>query len=295
MLQQTQVKTVLERYYTPFLKQFPTIAALAAATREEVLRAWSGLGYYRRAIHLHNAAQQCNGALPQSVEGLMALPGIGKNTAHAITSFAHGAPYPVMEANVKRVLCRLFASATPRDTQLWEWAAALASHADIFTHNQAMMDLGALVCTPKAPRCETCPVRQWCAGRSTPEQFPNKRTRPTVPVRQRNILIVEHAGLIYAAPREGAHLGGLYHFLETEHMQITLNGLTVDLRPLPHRRITHHYSHYTLEASIYRLALPAECARHSNTWWSLDMLATLPLSQLEKKALAAYAMDPRAA
>lgn len=306
MLQQTQVKTVLEKYYMPFLRQFPTIDALASASREDVLRAWAGLGYYRRAVNLHEAARMSRDLElgiwdwkkgthplipnPQSlVPTLMSLPGIGRNTACAIASFAYGAPYPVMEANVKRVLCRLFAMTTPKEEQLWKLAydllPPLAGEAEtnVFIHNQAMMDLGAMVCTPKAPRCGVCPVNAWCKGKQTPERFPTKIKAKAVPVKQRNILMVEHAGQHYAEPREGKHLGGLYRFLETESDLVTINGTQFDLRALPHRNLMHHYSHYTLEAKVYRLQLPTHTKRHSNYWWSENTLAQLPMSNLEKK------------
>jgi A/G-specific adenine glycosylase len=295
MLQQTQVKTVLERFYTPFLTLFPTIESLAAAPREDVLSAWAGLGYYRRAANLHEAAIriqdlgfriQGKPSLPQDVASLLSLPGIGRNTANAIASFAYGVPVPVMEANVKRVLCRVYALTTPNDATLWQHAETLAKAADIFIHNQAMMDLGAMICTPKAPRCAACPVAEQCQGKQTPEQFPTKIKAKAVPVKQRNILMVEHGGLIYAEPREGNHLGGLYRFLETESNRVTINGLAFDLRALPHQRLTHHYSHYTLEAKVYRLALPPTFQRLSNHWWSAAALAKLPMSNLEKKALS---------
>ncbi len=311
MLQQTQVKTVLERYYTPFLTKFPTIAALASAHREEVLKAWAGLGYYRRAGNLHEAAKMVvtppNGGvriprqardnnLPKTIETLTSLPGIGKNTAHAIVSFSYGTPVPVMEANVKRVLCRLFAIAVPKEEQLWKLAHALlppqageVKKSDIFVHNQAMMDIGAMICTPKAPRCSECPVSAWCKGKTAPELYPTKVKAKAVPIKQRHILIIEHDGLVYAEPREGAHLGGLYRFLETNSERIKINGANFDLRTLPYQPLTHHYSHYTLEAKVYRLHLPKAFKRYSSTWWSADEIKKLPMSNLEKKALTALA------
>ena len=141
MLQQTQVKTVLERYYAPFLQRFPTIESLARAPREEVMKAWEGLGYYSRAGNLQKAAQEVmNGEwwvvnsentppLTTHYSQLTRLPGIGKNTAHALLAFAYHQPVAVMEANVKRVLCRVFALTAPSDAQLWELAQALVDPA----------------------------------------------------------------------------------------------------------------------------------------------------------------------
>lgn len=124
MLQQTQVKTVLERYYFPFIKRFPTLKALGNAPLDDVLKMWEGLGYYTRAKHLHQTARQIS-KMPETIEALMKLPGIGKNTAHAIAAFAFKQPVPVMEANVKRILCRIHKLKTPSEKQLWEHAYAL--------------------------------------------------------------------------------------------------------------------------------------------------------------------------
>ena len=125
MLQQTQVKTVLERYYFSFLERFPTLAALAKAPQNEVLNAWQGLGYYNRALNLHKTAKLCPKGLPDNVEALIALPGIGRNTAHAVAAFAYKQPVAVMEANVKRVLARIFTIKQLNERELWETAGEL--------------------------------------------------------------------------------------------------------------------------------------------------------------------------
>src|SRR5262249_17261464 len=165
MLQQTQVKTVLERFYMPFLKQFPTIEKLTNAPQKDVLKAWQGLGYYNRAINLHEATKQCEHALPKTPEALAALPAIGKNTANAIPAFAYHPPGAVMEANVKRVLSRIFAMKTPDEKTLWEKAATLLDRNEPFDYNQAMMDLGSMVCTKRAPKCRECPASGICVGK----------------------------------------------------------------------------------------------------------------------------------
>ena len=125
MLQQTQVKTILERFYHPFLKKFPTVAALANAPEQEVLKAWEGMGYYRRAKYLHAAMKLAQTHMPNTVEALIALPGIGRNTAHAVAAFAYKQPVPVMEANVKRVIHRIFALKKAKDEELWAKAFEL--------------------------------------------------------------------------------------------------------------------------------------------------------------------------
>jgi len=174
MLQQTQVATVVP-YFERFIAAFPTLADLAAADEQAVLRLWQGLGYYRRARHLHAAARVCvarhGGAVPSTLEALLDLPGVGRYTAGAIASIAFGQRTPVLDGNVARVLARLVALDQPIDQptareQLWSLAGALAPSRDPGDFNQALMELGATVCTPREPRCPACPVRKHCRALS---------------------------------------------------------------------------------------------------------------------------------
>lgn len=274
MLQQTQVETVLARYYFPFLKRFPTLNALAKATQDEVLSAWQGLGYYNRAIHLHRAAQQCEGRLPRRIEDINALPGIGRNTAHAIAAFAYHQPAPVMEANVRRVLSRIFALKTPVVPELWDKAQALLDSKNSFDYNQAMMDIGAMVCTRRTPHCTECPAQDICKGIMSPATYPATRKKKPVPVRHRHILVRQNAkGQYFALPRKGKFLNGLYHFVESE------------TRPHQGNHIGHirqQYSHFTLEAEIW---LAEEKNIAGQGWYSLSQLKKLPVSMAEKKVL----------
>jgi A/G-specific adenine glycosylase len=165
MLQQTRVAAVLE-HYCLFLKRFPNVRTLAAASESSVLAAWSGLGYYRRARMLRECAQKIveehRGRFPQSSEALQALPGIGRYTAAAVASIAFSEPVAVLDGNVERVLQRLAdRSLTSKD--LWQRAQSSLSESRPADFNQAMMELGALVCTPRQPKCDTCPIRKWCA------------------------------------------------------------------------------------------------------------------------------------
>jgi A/G-specific adenine glycosylase len=165
MLQQTQVATVIP-YYRRFLKAFPRLADLAAAGEEQVLRLWEGLGYYRRARDLHRVAEY-GGRLPEEPELLRSLPGIGRYTAGAILSQAFERRVPILEANSQRVLCRLFGRRGdprrgPARRWLWDAAEALLPVRRVGAFNQALMELGALVCTPAAPRCGECPIRDYC-------------------------------------------------------------------------------------------------------------------------------------
>jgi len=170
MLQQTQVVTVID-YFNRFLQTFPTIAALAAAPEEQVLRLWEGLGYYRRARQLHRAAQvivrEHDGKFPRTIDAVRSLPGIGRYTAGAILSIAFDAREPILEANTFRLYSRLLAyCGDPRGREgeklLWEFASESLPNKGAGTLNQALMELGATVCTPRLPRCEVCPVVQLC-------------------------------------------------------------------------------------------------------------------------------------
>lgn len=285
MLQQTQVKTVLERFYFPFLESFPTLQALAAAPQEEVLKAWQGLGYYTRAVNLHKAARQCDGTLPDTVEGLMALPGIGRNTAHAIAAFAYRKPVAVMEANLRRVLSRIFALPHASEDELWEKAARLLDKKQPFNYNQAMMDIGATVCTRRSPACSRCPAAIICRGKDTPERYPAAKQAKAVRVRQRRIVVLKNAQeQYYAIPRQSRFLNGLYHFAETDAdaTHVTVTGRRYGLAGA--RRlgsIRQQYSHFTLQADIVLIH-----TKHSGPHWhSAGALTQLPVSMAEKKVM----------
>jgi len=306
-LQQTQVATVLARYYHPFLQQFPTLEALAAAPPSAVVKAWQGLGYYNRAANLHRVAAQAGGRLPESVDALMALPGIGRNTAHAIAAFAFHAPVPVMEANVKRVLCRIFALEQPGAEELWERAEALLDRKNPFDYNQAMMDIGALVCTKRAPKCGECPANVICAGKAAPEQYPAAKTAKKTPVRRKHIFVLRNtAGKFFMQKREGAFLRGMYGFVEEDPSSRRRPGPTnsraqmladredstwapafAGVTKLGH--ITQVYSHFTLEADIFCCAAKGRGAG----WFTLEELRKLPHSKAEEKIIAFLSSLPR--
>ncbi|MEE9212020.1 MAG: A/G-specific adenine glycosylase, partial [Phycisphaeraceae bacterium] len=173
MLQQTQVATVMD-YYKRFIATWPTVGKLAAAGEQQVLRRWQGLGYYRRALHLHAAAKKIatdyGGRVPDTVEQLLALPGVGRYTAGAIASIAFDRPEPILDGNVARVLARWFAitdplGAPPTRARLWSLAEMMVPRRGAGDFNQALMDLGATVCVPRNPQCDRCPVARHCAAR----------------------------------------------------------------------------------------------------------------------------------
>ncbi len=330
MLQQTQVKTVQERYYFQFLKRFPTLEALAAAKRQDVLKAWQGLGYYNRAVNLHEAAKQITGIRdwglgigerqkrnilqtrspnPESlIPTLMSLPGIGRNTAHAVAAFAYHTPVAVMEANVKRVLSRIFALENPTADALWEHATALLDTKNPFDYNQAMMDIGAMVCTKRAPRCKECPANAICAGTASPESYPAAKIKKATPVRKKYIFLLRNnAGEYFAEPRKGKFLNGMYGFVE-KNICSPLEGERArtsdsDVRavggkvcasrntPLPNHlpqgereylgAIRQQYSHFTLEAEVYL----QKAQGSGKDWHSFSKLKKFPFSMAELKIL----------
>lgn len=223
ILQQTQVAQGLD-YYNRFVGRFPDVASLAAAEEDEVLRYWQGLGYYSRARNMRRAAMDImtrfGGQFPRSYEALLSLRGVGDYTAAAIVSFAWNLPYPVVDGNVYRVLSRLFAIDTPIDTTtgkkvFQELAGSLLDPADAGTHNQAIMELGALVCSPRDPDCASCPLMDSCLAhaRGVETSYPVKRGRINRRVRHFLYLYIIYKGKTWLRRRpEGDIWAGLYEF-----------------------------------------------------------------------------------
>jgi A/G-specific adenine glycosylase len=217
MLQQTQVATVLG-YYNRWLAKFPTLASLAAADGQEVLRAWQGLGYYNRARNLHRCARELieNGAgkLPENVPDLVRLPGIGRYTAGAIVSFAFNKPAPILDTNVTRVLARLvnlranIDSVAGRET-LWKISENLVKDGEARLVNSAIMELGALLCLPRNPRCVLCPVRTFCRA-VDPDSLPRKRVRPATQRIQENYWWIRQDQNVLLRQASGRRWRGLW-------------------------------------------------------------------------------------
>jgi len=274
MLQQTQVATVRDRYYGQFLRQFPTLSALARAPLPKLLKAWEGMGYYRRAVNLHKAAQQAAPSLPLTFNELLELPGIGRNTASAIMSFAYRKPHAILEANVKRVVARIFVMEAADEKQLWNHAEQLLNRENPFDYNQAMMDLGAMICTPKAPKCKECPAMQICEGRHEPERYPTRKIKKAVPTRNLFIVVKRDAkGRLFLEARDSNLLGGLYGF-----PQVTAKpkgSATIG-------HVRHVYSHFKLKAEVVLVDTPSS---NSPDWHSAADIKALPLSKLDLKVL----------
>jgi len=204
MLQQTRVETVIP-YYKEWMKRFPDVEALALAQEEEVLRAWQGLGYYSRARNLHRAARMVKeglgGRLPTSSSALRSLPGVGEYTAGAVASIAFGEVVPAVDGNVRRVFCRLFDLPNPRVAELRRLAELLVDPVRPGDFNQALMELGALSCTPRAPRCGSCPLEDICLARErgTETERPAAKDKKAVP--EVDVAVVVAAGIVAGAPR----------------------------------------------------------------------------------------------
>ena len=222
MLQQTQVKTVIP-YYHRWLDRFGDIKALAAADLQDVLKVWQGLGYYARARNLHKAAGEVvskhNGIFPDRFEDVLALPGIGRSTAGGILSAAFNQPIPILDGNVKRVLARLVALPVPPAKalgDLWQLSETLLDTQQPRNFNQALMDLGATLCTPKNPACLLCPWRTSCAAYNLEKQseIPMRETRSPIPHKQIGVAVIwndERQILIDRRRPEGL-LGGMWEF-----------------------------------------------------------------------------------
>jgi A/G-specific adenine glycosylase len=195
MLQQTRVEAV-STYFNRWMERFPDIQALADAEEEEVLRLWAGLGYYSRARRLHETVREVlaryDGAIPEDPDELERLPGIGPYTAGAIASIAFGASVPAVDGNVRRVLARISDVGSPTAETQRLWAGELVDPGDPGSFNQAFMELGSLVCTPRNPRCTDCPVSTFCASRVAGTQH----LRPTPPMRRRPPLIHEAVAIL---------------------------------------------------------------------------------------------------
>ncbi len=283
MLQQTQVKTVLERYYFPFLEQFPTLKALGNAPLDDVLKMWEGLGYYNRAKNLHQTAQllthgQPQGlapTLPNDIDELIKLPGIGKNTAHAVATFAFNQPVPIMEANVKRILCRLHKLKMPTDKELWNIAYKLVDTVNPFNYNQAMMDIGATICLPKNPKCDLCPLTHLCKGKEDPTLYPTKKKR-IVPTREENILINVYDDKLSLIQRKGKFLHGLWGF---ESVEVPLCASEYI------GKITHTYTHFK---RICKVHVYYENNPEQMDYFSEEEIQKIAISKVDEKIVKLF-------
>jgi len=303
MLQQTQVDTVIP-YYQKFLKSFPTVHHLAKANLSKVLKIWEGLGYYSRARNLHRASKMIvnhfQGKVPNNLRDLLSLPGIGRSTAGAILSFAYNREAPILDGNVKRVLSRLFAiSGNPvrgkTEGLLWGISEFLIPKGRSNPFNQALMDLGSMLCTPKDPQCPHCPLQNFCKGKASgdPERYPTKGPKKRIPhinaisaVIQRNDKV-----LLNRRPLKGL-LGGLWEFPnwkieEKKRLRLRLRnyvkknmGMNVKVKE-PIGTFRQTYSHFSLTLHAYRCQ--PITGKGKGRWVPLQGLDTFPMSRIHRK------------
>lgn len=275
MLQQTQVKTVLERFYFPFLERFSTLKDVAQSDLDDVLKMWEGLGYYTRAKNLHAAAQKCRGLLPKNASELFELPGIGRSTANAISAFAYKEPLPILDANVKRILHRYFAILKRDEKQLWKAAYELFDSSHPFEYNQAMMDIGSLVCLAKSPLCSVCPLEQGCTGKSAPQLYPQAKVKKIIPIRHRIIVAYKHNNKFALVQSKERFLHGLWGFVQYETLEDN------EGKFLGH--ITQKYSHFTLQADVYMSDV--DYVNEACEWFTPSEIESLSLSRADHKVL----------
>ena len=263
MLQQTQVERVKD-YFERFLKRFPTLKSLAEADEEEVLALWSGLGYYVRARNLRKTATFTGGVLPKSYEELIKLPGIGDYTASAICSFAYDQPLPVIDTNIKRVLSRYFATTKG----LKKLATSLLHPIHPRQHNLALMDLGALICTPTSAKCQSCPLQPTCQGKGDPLAFSAPKKRGTEKLELFLGLCIQDGKIALLPSTEKLYQGLLVlpHIDPIEEHYIAT--------------IRHSYTKYRIQAHLYTCEAPKEAI-----WIDLEAIDQAPVSNLTKKAL----------
>lgn len=290
MLQQTQVTTVIP-YFERFMERFPDIESLAEAPVDDVLHLWSGLGYYARARNLHRAAQQLvadhGGEFPDDIDSVRALPGIGRSTAAAILSLAKGRAHAILDGNVKRVLARHAAvdgwpGRASVERELWGLAEARTPSERVAAYNQAMMDLGALVCLRRQPRCGVCPVATDCEARQqgNPEAYPARKPAPAKPVRRTRMLLLVRDGRVLLVQRPPAGVwGGLWCPPECDpevdverHCRDALGLDVADIQPWSTLRHTFSHFHLDIEpvqASVIGSQRDAVMEGEGSVWYNI--------------------------
>jgi A/G-specific adenine glycosylase len=305
MLQQTQVEIVCD-YYRRFMARFPTVEALAAASLEEVLKVWQGLGYYSRARSLHRAAQQIvarhSGELPADVTALRRLPGIGAYTAGAIASIAFGIPAPAVDGNVRRVMARMLALEAPAPPELEEAARVLMPEDAPGPFTEALMELGATLCRPRSPQCLLCPWHDLCKARQSGKQeaFPVPKPRRAIPHYDVTaaVIIREDSRVLMARRRQEDMLGGLWEFpggkrqegetLPEALRRELLEEMGIEIAVGEQLTIVQHaYTHFriTLYAFVCRLVTgEPRCIECDDFQWAtVEEIRELPMAVTDRK------------
>ncbi len=312
MLQQTTVATVIP-YFEKFTTQWPTVGDLAAAPLDDVLLAWAGLGYYARARNLHKCAgtitEQFGGVFPSDEAALKQLPGIGHYTAAAIASIAFDRPATPVDGNIERVMARLHRVETPLPDAKPELARLAAGHTPQTRsgdYAQALMDLGATVCTPRAPDCPICPCKDVCPAfaEGDPQSLPKKRAKPEKPIRRGTIYWLEWPEgevLIRRRPEQGL-LGGLWELPSTEWTALDADiqgpeqalgfaaATSISWRRLP-KTVRHTFTHFHLELEVCH-GVRAAKRKPKGTWVRIDQLDQYALPTVMKKVVQLVTSDP---
>jgi A/G-specific adenine glycosylase len=288
MLQQTQVATVIP-YYQRFVASFPNVAALAAASEEQVLTRWSGIGYYARGRNLHRAAriivERHRGKFPRQFEQILELPGIGRSTAAAICALAFHKRRAILDGNVRRVLARYcgitgWTGKKDEEDKLWQQAEALLPQRDVATYTQALMDLGATVCTRSRPKCGECPVQAGCVAFNTGRinELPTPRPKKAVPERHAIFLLLMHGNDILLEKRPGSGIwGGLWcppQFDDEAAARdwFVRNGMTASHGERL-ETFTHAFTHFRLHITPLKIQLshkPLRAAQPGSVWLDVE-------------------------
>ncbi|MCW7763147.1 A/G-specific adenine glycosylase [Photorhabdus luminescens] len=296
MLQQTQVATVIP-YFQRFISRFPDVTSLAAAPLDEVLHLWTGLGYYARARNLHKAAQQVvelhQGKFPTTFEDVVALPGVGRSTAGAILSLSQGKHFPILDGNVKRVLARCYAvegwpGKKEVESSLWQISTNVTPAQEVEYFNQAMMDLGAMVCTRSKPKCEICPLNQGCIAYANHSwtKYPGKKPKQSIPEKTAYFLLMQNHNSVWLEQRPPTGIwGGLFAFPQFESMDL-LNGWLEQsgISHSKHEQLTafrHTFSHFHLDIvpiKINILSFTTCMDENTGLWYNLQQPATVGLA-----------------
>ena len=303
MLQQTTVGVVIP-YFTLFLERFPTVFSLAQAPEDEVLGAWSGLGYYHRARNLLRGArhvvQTHGGEFPKTLEGALRVPGVGLYTASAILSIAHGLPLPVVDGNVRRVLARLYALSgkeARKEGPYYNRAGELLAREDAGEWNQAVMELGALVCRPAKPACPACPLRSHCRAFAlgTPEAFPPAaRRRAAVKVTIAAALVLRSGELLLVKRKEGRLMGRMWEVPQTSLESRGLPDLVREMKEAHGLEIVpgalvvrarHAITHRRISLEGYRASLKGRAPKDEDRflWVAPSALGGLPVGSITRK------------
>lgn len=303
MLQQTQVATVIP-YYERFMQRFPDVIALADAPEDDVLHHWSGLGYYARARNLQAAARRVRdehgGVLPRDFAAVAALPGIGRSTAGAILSLADGQRHAILDGNVKRVLARHAGiegwpgRAAVLDA-LWALAERHLPATRVDAYNQAMMDLGATVCTRSRPQCATCPLAADCVARRESRQvdLPGRKPRAALPEKHVDMLLLEYRGRIFLEKRPPSGIwGGLWSLPESPDAEAWLGERRLDAALDTLLPLTHTFSHFRLHIRPVHARLsapPANVSDGESGWYDAASLPALGLAAPVQRILQQFA------